>query len=313
MKLVNRNYFGVVLIAFVVNSTAFAQWLTTGTNTYNNPLTNFVGIGTSTPNDKLEVNGNIRLGWNVGSTIGWIYTPSPNYAAGLKFLSSGRGLDIFSNMNDGAGYISFTTVSTYGGSPTERIRIISNGNVGIGTTTPGFPLNFASIVGDKISLYGSVGAHYGFGVKSGLLQIHTDGSASDIVFGYGSSTSFTEGMRIKGNGNVGIGTALTNNPNNYKLAVNGTIGAKGVNIEITSTTWADYVFEKKYKMMSLEEVEQFIFKNKHLPNIPSACDVEKQGIDVGLIEAKLLEKIEELTLYIIGQEKRIKELEAKSK
>src|SRR5215467_10074656 len=80
-------------------------------------------------------------------------------------------------------------------------------NVGIGTTTPGFPLNFANALGDKISLWGNSGAHYGFGIQSNQLQIHTDISSSDILFGYGSSGTFTENLRIKGTGNVGIGTS----------------------------------------------------------------------------------------------------------
>lgn len=72
-------------------------------------------------------------------------------------------------------------------------------NVGIGTTTPGFPLNFANTIGDKISLYGNTGNHYGFGVQSGLLQIHTDLAVSNIAFGFGSSGSFNERMRILNN------------------------------------------------------------------------------------------------------------------
>jgi hypothetical protein len=79
------------------------------------------------------------------------------------------------------------------------------GSVGIGTTTPGFPLTFANTLGDKLSLYGQSGNHYGFGIQSALLQIHGDASNSDIAFGYGSSAAFTERMRIKGSGNVGIG------------------------------------------------------------------------------------------------------------
>ncbi len=90
--------------------------------------------------------------------------------------------------------------------------------VGIGITSPGFPLNFASSLGDKISLWGNSGNHVGFGVQSGLLQIHSDVAGSDIGFGYGSSAGFVERMRIKGNGNVGIGT---NNPL-VPLALNGT-------------------------------------------------------------------------------------------
>lgn len=91
----------------------------------------------------------------------------------------------------------------------ERIRINTTGKVGLGMNNPGFPLNFSSSFGDKISLSGNSGAHYGFGVQSNLLQIHTNGLAADIAFGYGSSSALTELMRIKGNGNIGIGT---NNP-----------------------------------------------------------------------------------------------------
>lgn len=74
-------------------------------------------------------------------------------------------------------------------------------NVGIGTTAPGFPLNFASTVGDKISLYGNSGNHFGLGIQSSLLQIHTNAAASNIAFGYGSSSNFTERMQILNNGN----------------------------------------------------------------------------------------------------------------
>jgi hypothetical protein len=115
------------------------------------------------------------------------------------------------------------------------------------------------------------------------------------------------GIRITSQGNVGIGIPLTNNPNNYKLAVNGTIGAKAIKIEISSATWSDYVFNKEYKLRTLPELEAFVKANNHLPNVPSALEVEKDGIDIATMDAKLLEKIEELSLYIIEQNKQITE------
>ncbi|PHS07649.1 MAG: hypothetical protein COA88_08090 [Kordia sp.] len=100
-------------------------------------------------------------------------------------------------------------------------------------------------------------------------------------------------------GNVGIGTS---NPGTYKLAVNGNIRAKEIKVE---TGWSDFVFENDYSLPTLKEVAQHIQEKGHLKDIPSAKDVEENGIFLGEMDAKLLQKIEELTLYTIAQEKKI--------
>jgi hypothetical protein len=81
-----------------------------------------------------------------------------------------------------------------------------DGSLGVGTPTPKYPLSFPNTLGDKVALWGNADQHYGFGIQGSLLQIHTDTAGADIAFGFGSSASFTETMRITGAGRVGIGT-----------------------------------------------------------------------------------------------------------
>lgn len=105
------------------------------------------------------------------------------------------------------------------------------------------------------------------------------------------------------NGRIGIGVEFPSTP----LDVAGTIRAKEVKIEATG--WADFVFKKEYQLPTLSEVENHIKEYKHLPDIPSESEVLRDGVSVGEMQTKLLQKIEELTLYIINQEKRIIDLE----
>jgi hypothetical protein len=81
---------------------------------------------------------------------------------------------------------------------------LTNGNIGVGTSAPGYPLNFSNTIGDKISLFGSSGNHYGFGIQGGLLQMYTDAAAANISFGFGSSANYTERVRINNTGTEGM-------------------------------------------------------------------------------------------------------------
>jgi len=112
------------------------------------------------------------------------------------------------------------------------------------------------------------------------------------------------GARNATNGNVGIGTTDTKG---YKLAVNGDAIFTRVKVESYSS-WPDYVFSENYKLPHLSEVASFIRQNKHLPDIPSAAEIQKEGVDLGEMNKKLLQKIEELTLYLIDQQKQIDQL-----
>jgi hypothetical protein len=110
-------------------------------------------------------------------------------------------------------------------------------------------------------------------------------------------------MFLSAGGRVGVGTT---NPQ-YKLAVNGNIGAQ--DIIVTNTGWSDYVFRPGYRLRPLSEVSQFIQKNGHLPDIPTEAEVKEKGVSLGEMQAKLLAKVEELTLHMIQADERNTRLE----
>ncbi|MES2518981.1 MAG: hypothetical protein V4585_12785 [Bacteroidota bacterium] len=118
--------------------------------------------------------------------------------------------------------------------------------------------------------------------------------------------SFPDGV-IVGSSTISIPTG-----SNYKLAVGGGILTEKIRVATNGTTfWADYVFEPSFKLKTLKEVENYIKENKHLPDVPSTAEVSQNGIDLAQTQAILLQKIEELTLYVIKQDKEIQRLKRK--
>ncbi len=187
--------------------------------------------------------------------------------------------------------------------------LFQEGAVGIGTEEPQAMLDVAGeAMVDGLTLRGAYSLPTAAGNQTQFLR--GDGTwAVPAGGGGGSSYWLPSGNNIYYNGgNVGIGTASTD----YKLTVAGGIHAR--EMKVTLTAGADHVFVSGYKLTPLTELENFVLANKHLPGVASESEMLKYGLDVGSFQIKLLEKIEELTLYIIQQqkdmEKQQKEIEA---
>jgi hypothetical protein len=284
-----------------------------------------IGIGTTTPTYHLQVESALDNQFQIrgkgtgfgGSLLASIYSERTTAAPATDRL-----------LQVGSAY-----------SP-NIFGVFGSGNVGIGTNSPGAPLQiFGGTLGVtqgsavpllildnynaahnilKISQIRNplVTGQAGGGWDSATTRIQTitdvspqgyidfnpaNGGAWGLSFGSGG----TEFMRLL-NGNVGIGTT---NPTN-KLEVNGTIRAKEVIVETTG--WSDYVFAPGYKLAPLSEVETHIATNGHLPGIPSAAEVAEKGVSVGDMQAKLLAKVEELTLHMIAMQKEIAQLKSEN-
>ncbi len=161
--------------------------------------------------------------------------------------------------------------------------------------------------------YGSGGPQFRLAADgSNILHLESAGvnsSRNTTAYGGGQNLYFKE-LHIDGglsvDKNVGIGVA---NPQN-KLDVNGTIHSKEVKVDMTG--WSDFVFKKEYKLPTLEQVEKHIAEKGYLQNIPNEEEVLKNGINLGEMNAKLLQKIEELTLYMIEMKKEIELLKTQN-
>ena len=234
-------------------------------------------------------------------------------SSGNKLSSYGSSKNLLFDMRSGGGYYFQINGSS-------KFSINSTGNVGIGTTSPDNKLHVyvgesggSSTNNTTLTLENSTSNFLQFLTPSINVQGIMFGDPEHSYSGYirynhsDNSmrlwTNESEKLSILSNGNVGIGTT---NPGSYKLAVEGTIGAREV--KVTTEAWADFVFEDDYNLMPIKEVESFVKENKHLPDVPSESEVMENGISLGEMDKILLQKIEELTLYIIELKKENEEI-----
>lgn len=259
------------------------------------------------------------------------YDSSGTYTSGIKIYGFRPNYKTSGNYEYALGI----DTRAHGESSSRKFTVLGNGNIGIGTSNPSVKLQIAgsaeSGFNNVLSLdqqeWFNFGNTSGYGTinwfsqanteRNGFINTHSSVKASSISGGngeikfytslanngIGQSSNLVERMTIESNGYVGIGTI---NPD-MRLTVKGNIHAEEVKIDLNVPA-PDYVFKKDYNLRTIEEVEKFIEENNHLPEIPSAKKFEKNGLLLAEMDMNLLKKIEELTLYIIQQHKKIEEL-----
>ena len=270
-----------------------SQWTTTGSNI--SYAAGNVGIGTSTPIGKLDINAaGVQLRLSGGTVAGGVWTSATEHLYLADWNTGTKGLLI--NMTSGNIGIGTT-------SPSEKLEVNGNVNVGLSTgatTGYGSRLNLRGLIDDGDPIWMS---RYNAGPNQTELRVNIGDdvggedafTVGNFFYGDGQWKTF---MKVQNNGNVGIGTAAPD----AALTVKGTIHTNEVKVDL-NVPGPDYVFEKDYPLMSLEETKAYIDANKHLPEVPSAKEMEKNGVQLGEMNLLLLKKLEELTLHLIEQQK----------
>ena len=189
-------------------------------------------------------------------------------------------------------------VNTFNGVQTINGDQYVNGNIHVNKYLF-IPSNRELIFGNTSDRDHSLRISYNGNDNNGSCYINYSG---DLRYRNGSMTDDVPVVLFSKDNNVGIGTLA---PQGYKLAVNGTIRAKEIKVD---SDWADFVFKKDYKLPTLGEVKKHITEKGTLPGIPSESDVKANGVSLGEVNALLLQKVEELTLYVIKLQEEVNEL-----
>ncbi|MBL0057529.1 MAG: hypothetical protein IPP31_15455 [Chitinophagaceae bacterium] len=282
------------------------HWDRNGNNIFTTNNGN-VGIGTNSPADKLTINATdpvISL-MNAGTQKG-------------SLKAEGNHLKLGTPNTNATGNLVLNTKGI------DRMTLMADGNFGMGISSP---VSRFQIVGGYTASLASHGfLMLGAETSTNLvfdnndIMVRNNGAASNLYLQnaggnvyIGDATNFSSSHRlgVDGNtvitGNLRVGTTLT--PSGYKLAVDGKAICTELMVRLVPN-WPDYVFEQKYRLPRLDEVEAFISKNNHLPGIPSAKSIETNGLNVGEMQKMQMEKIEELTLYLIELKKEVEKLKA---
>ena len=279
-----------LVLLFAVESTlAQTVYLPNGTSGIGTSSNSFVGVGTNNPSSNLHV-------WdNVAGQIHILV--QNNFNGGARtFLSSESGKSSIQSDKDFA-------IRTNGGGWSDKVMVKNNGNVGIGTLLPAEKLEVNGKLliksdNSELSLFSN-------GIEEPILKFRQNGHGQDgnirlnttgMIF---SVENFDDAFTIRRNGSVGIGTLTPDT--GAKLTVAGRIFSR--EIKVTVDAGADHVFQDDYKLQELDKLEAFIQENKHLPESPSEKEMQENGLEVGEFQIKLLQKIEELTLYVIDLKK----------
>jgi hypothetical protein len=265
-----------------------------GWNNQNNINDNYAGIFIS-DGDGSYTNYGIYAEADSGST---------NYAAKMK----GRMLIEGHSSSIAGDYTSNVLESTV----THTQAVDSRALYGTSTPTDGYGIGVQGTGGWR-GVYGFADAGAYTGTSYGVYG-YASGTAGTRIGVYGYATGATTNWAGYFLGDAYISSDLrigtTDQYGSYALSVNGLVACEGVRVE-DSGTWPDYVFQSDYNLMSIGELEQSIKQNGHLPGIPSAKQIEKEGFELADMQRRVLEKVEELTLYTIEQEKKISDLQEK--
>jgi len=289
--------------------------ITIGAHTTGPNLTIFEPV-----NKSMSGSANNRVNFDKSTLL--VKTGSYQLGFGEQTIASSSSLSLKSASSmyfNSSGYYYFNSPSNG-----TLFRINSNGNVGIGTS-PSQKLDVAGSIRAKLGNW--IGVGDGSPSQIGSTRIFMHAIEKSAYIDFKDNLSFRADnpnvcpLTLQGDGNVAIGysTSYATDGSQYrteghKLAVNGSVLIKGdletegvikateIIVEANDNT-ADFVFESDYHLLDLSEVENFIKINKHLPEIPSAAQMEKQGVNLAEMNKLLLQKVEELTLYSIGLEK----------